>query len=101
MIERRQSARYATHGGGSAVLPLSTLVQVLDISLAGVLLESPYTVQVGTRGRLRLTLGDTSVVTEVEIRRITARADKGYHVAAMFVTLSAEQRQLIERFTNQ
>ena len=100
MKERRQSARYSSDGDDSAALPLSASVQVLDISLTGVLLESLYPVQVGTRGRLRLKLGDTPVVAEVEVLRVTARADKAYRVGAAFVNLSTEQQQIIERFTS-
>jgi hypothetical protein len=102
MEERRRAPRFSLQRREAAVLPYSVSVRVLDISLAGVLLQCSQRVNVGARGRLRLNVGGTPVVADVEVRRIMgspAARDTDYRIGAMFVALSREHRQVIERFT--
>jgi hypothetical protein len=105
MEERRRSPRYPTGAGEFALLPVAVSVQVLDISPAGVLLRSHQPVKVGTRGRLRLTVGGSPFTAEVEVRRTALASaevgNNGYRVGVMFVDIAPEQRQVIERFTRQ
>lgn len=104
MDERRRSPRYMTGAGEFAFLPVAASVQVLDISQAGVLLRSQQPVKVGTRGRLRLSVGGSPFTAEVEVRRVSqgpAEGGNGYRVGVMFVDIDPEHRQIIERFTRQ
>src|SRR5262249_60560919 len=90
MEERRRSPRYPTGAGEFALLPVAASVQVLDISQAGVLLRSQQPVKVGTRGRLRLTVGGAPFTAEVEVRRGSQgppEQREGYRVRQLFVDI--------------
>ena len=86
-------------------LPAAQGVQVLDISVMGVLLHTNRSIEPGTRGCLRLNLWGTPFAADVEVRRAHAVQDAGgnlgYQVAAAFVDIAPEHRQLIERFASQ
>ena len=101
MEERRRSPRFEIEEGGLAVLPSAASVQILDISLAGVLLQSAYSAKVGSRGRLRLSLGGQPFSAEVEVRRTLPAGTNCHRMGAMFVDLSPENERMIERFTQQ
>jgi hypothetical protein len=101
--ERRRSPRYEARAGELVVLPFAVSVQVIDISVAGVLMESSRPVAVGTRGSLRLNVGGTPFSAEVEVRRVSeATSGKGvkYRIGASFTSMNPEHRHVIERFTN-
>jgi hypothetical protein len=102
MDERRRSVRVPVTG--TALVPDSVDVQVLDISTAGVFLQMSHRVEPGTRGSLRLNLWGTPFLADVEVRRVDqfAGGDRGtsYRVGAVFVTILPESRQLIEQFAN-
>jgi len=103
MEERRRARRHDMTYAEFAGVPFSLTVQVMDISLAGVLLQSSQPVKVGVRGALRLTLGGQSLTTDVAVTRVSPLAtgsDERYRIGAMFVAISPEHRQLIERFIN-
>ena len=103
MEERRRSRRHTIEYGEFAGVPFSVTVQVMDISVAGVLLQSSRPVKVGVRGALRLTIGGRSVTTDVAVTRVSPVAhgpDERYRIGAMFVGISPEHQQLIERFIN-
>jgi hypothetical protein len=104
MEERRRSVRVAVESS-SANLPTTQSVQVLDISLVGVLLHANRRVDPGSRGCLRLNLWGAPFAADVEVRRVAPIVDngrhEGYRVGAAFVAISAEHRQLIERFASQ
>ena len=57
--ERRGAPRYAAKAGELVMLPFPVNVQVIDISVAGVLLQSTRPIEVGTRGSLRLNIEGT------------------------------------------
>ena len=102
MQDRRRSRRYAMESGDLAVLPSTVAVQVLDISVGGALLQSSRPVKVGARGCLRLNVGGTPFTADVEVRRLSAGSpDTSYRIGAIFVTISPENRHIIERFSNQ
>jgi len=105
MEERRRSVRVAVEPSNVAHLPIAQSVQVLDISLAGVLLHATRRIDPGTRGSLRLNLWGSPFSADVEVRRVAPILDngrhEGYRVGATFVAISAEHRQLIERFASQ
>jgi len=104
MEERRRSPRLTVEHGELAVLPYSITVQVLDISVGGVLLHSSRPVAAGERGNLRLNVGGQPFSANIEVQRVSAVSPgggTGYSIGAMFVAISPEHRQVIERFTNQ
>ena len=87
-------------GGEHAVLPTALSVRLLDISLAGVLVESSQPAKAGVRGRLRLDLAGQPFAAEVEVRRIApGMGGSGFRIGAQFVDLSDHHRQMIETFT--
>jgi hypothetical protein len=104
MDERRRSVRMVIDGQ-LAVLPTNVDVQVLDISVAGVLLQTNQPFDLGTRGCLRLNLWGTAFSADVEVRRVDKLMDgerqAGYGIGAVFVAIMPEHRQLIERFASQ
>jgi hypothetical protein len=80
----------------------SMSVRVLDISTAGVLLQSPQRLAAGARGSLRFTLGGAPFQADIQVRRVAPGSDAGagYRIGATFVGMTWEHRQLIERFMN-
>jgi hypothetical protein len=101
MEERRRVPRHEVTEE-LANLPASMSVRVLDISTAGVLLESSQLLTPGARGSLRFTLGGAPFLADIQIRRVTPGSDAGagYRIGATFVGMTLEHRQLIERFMN-
>ena len=80
------------------MLPVALSVRLLDISPAGVLLQTTQTAKVGSRGRLSLTLEGQPFSAEVEVRRVAQGVDNvGSRIGAMFVNISEEHQQMIER----
>ena len=104
-MERRRSGRIVMGHIQPATLPTSQSVQVLDISVMGVLLQSSRPVEPGTRGSLKLNFWGTPFAADVEVRRTVPVTNDGrtvgYRVGATFVTIAPEHRQLIERFASQ
>jgi hypothetical protein len=103
MDERRRAVRVALSGQAAQVL--SNLdVQVLDISTAGVLLQTSQRLEPGMRGCLRLNLWGRPFSADVEVRRVKqgdGARNAAYDVGAVFVGIMQDQRQLIEQFANQ
>jgi hypothetical protein len=99
MEERRQRPRHEVTQE-FANLPSSMSVRVLDISTAGVLLQSPQLLTPGARGSLRFTLGGAPFLAEIQVRRVApgSEAGTGYQIGATFIGMTLEHRQLIERF---
>ena len=115
MEERRRSRRHTVDYGEFAGVPFSLTVQIMDISvvypvfvaaafiivtIAAILI---FGVKVGVRGALRLTIGGQSLTTDVAVTRVSPHAigtDERYRIGAMFVGISPEHRQMIERFIN-
>jgi hypothetical protein len=102
MVERRRSPRHDVDGE-LAIVPAGLHVRVLDISVAGVLLQSSHPLEPGSRGRLRLDLAGSPFVAEVHVQRVVAAPDSKteYRIGATFVALPSEFRHLIERFMTQ
>src|SRR5688500_1676668 len=102
MEERRRSPRRALEGE-LATVPSAVNVRVLDISVAGVLLQSNQPLQAGAQGRLRLNLAGAPFRADVQVQRVEEPLDAktGYRVGATFVDLTPDLCQLIERFMTQ
>lgn len=75
-------------------------VRVLDLSAAGVLLHTLSPPELGSRAKLRLSLGGEPLAAEVEVRRVSP-ASGGYRVGARFVAITPTHRRLIEQFIGQ
>jgi hypothetical protein len=105
MVEKRRSMRFEMGHVERAQLPTTQSVQVLDISVTGVLLQSSRPIDPGTRGCLKLNFWGTPFSADIEVRRADPVTNEGsslgYRVGAIFVTISSEHRQLIERFASQ
>lgn len=96
--ERRSAPRTVLADGHISIVAADS-VRVLDISGGGVLLASSRPAVVGSRGRLSLTVGESPLAAEVEIRRVVATADRtGYRIGARFLDITPAQRAAIERF---
>jgi hypothetical protein len=103
MEERRRARRYAIAADEGTTRSVSTTVRVLDLSVAGVLMHMSVPLELRVRGCLRLNLGGQAFAADVEVARVSrvsASADEGYRIGAVFVGLTAEHRQMIESFTN-
>ena len=98
--ERRRAPRREVVDGERAVLPWGMSVQILDISTAGVLVQSAQFARAGVTGRLTLTLGGQPFSADVEVRRVVPVTGSGdCRLGMMFIDLSVENRRTIERFT--
>ena len=99
MEERRRFPRHDTTGQ-LATVPANMNVRVLDISVAGVLLQSSEAIAAGTKGNLRLHLDGSAFRADVQVQRVDGApgGTAGYRLGATFVGLSPDLRQLIERF---
>jgi hypothetical protein len=102
MIERRRFARRNAEHEFMAIHS-SLNVKILDISVAGVLLESSYPVDAGSTGRLRLNLDGLPITVDVQVRRVVtgAVAGSGCQIGASFLDLELQHRLMIERFVAQ
>jgi len=100
-LERRRGPRLELEAPQELSLEVSIAVQVLDISLSGVLLVSKTEMAVGDRAELRAALGERSVKLTIEIRRVitetTTRTGHRYRAGAVFTPMSAEQRLVLEQ----
>ena len=101
MQERRRAMRTALRGQ-AATWPSTVDVQVIDISVAGVLLRTSQPIDAGTRGCLRLNLWGAPLAVDIEVRRVFPFVERGrengYGIGAMFLAITPAHRQLLERF---
>lgn len=105
-VERRKGPRATLAAGHSLQLPTVATVQVMDISLGGVLVTAPEPVQLGRRAMLQTRLGGGSVKAEVEVRRAVpdraaARDGGRYRLGVRFIGLDEDTRRNIQRFLRQ
>src|SRR4029078_122107 len=101
MEERRRSPRHQV-GGEFANLPANMSVRVIDISSAGVLLQSARMLTPGARGSLRFTLAGAPFAADIQVQRVSTATQAGsvYRSGATFVGMTPENRRHIERFIN-
>lgn len=78
-------------------------VRILDLSATGVLLHSQDLVGVRSKALLRLSVGGSPFAAEVEVMRVAPapQTGDGYRIAAHFLAITPNHRQLIERFISQ
>ena len=101
-VERRRASRFEPAKEQKLSLDVSIPVQVLDISLAGILLASKAELSVGDRAELKATIGTRSISVVIEIRQVSMEANptRGVHrhrAGAVFAAMSAEQQLLLEQ----
>jgi PilZ domain len=100
-VEERRRAVRTPLQGQAAMWSITVDLQVLDISVAGVLLRTTQPVDAGTRGRLRLNLGGEPLTADIEVRRVfpfvELGRESGYGVGARFLAIAPAHRQLLER----
>jgi len=99
MQERRRFPR-RTVQNESVGLPAAMDVQLLDISVTGVLLQSSQPIEPSARGSLRVNFGGVPLTAEVEIQRVSVVPGDtpSYRIGARFLGMAPQHRQLIERF---
>jgi hypothetical protein len=102
MEERRRFPRRSAEYEFMAI-PSALSVKILDISVAGVFVESRHPVDPGSRGRLRLNLDGLPITVDVRIQRVVegSGVGSGFRIGASFLALDPKHRQLIERFVTQ
>lgn len=98
--ERREWPRLPVADGTEMNRPDWSTVRMLDISVSGVFFLAPERIAAGTRGQLRLRLGDNSFVGDIEIRRSDRHQTPsgGYRVGATFTSLADGSRASLEDF---
>ena len=88
--------------GAFLTLPTTVNVQLLDVSVAGALLQSTEPLDVGTDAHLTVSLGGTPFKADLRVERVAAPArGGGYHLGATFAALSPEHQEVIRRFVTQ
>jgi hypothetical protein len=100
--ERRRLLRATVGEPHELTFEASIPVQVLDISLSGVLLASRSPLAIGDCAELKATLGRRTIHLVVEVRRISVdhnppRGGARYRAGAVFAPMSAEQRVELEQ----
>jgi hypothetical protein len=100
--ERRRYPRQPADGQLLG-LPSAISVRVVDISVAGVLLQAARPVEVGLRGYLRFIVSGAPVTAQVQVQRVSVMPGtaNGFRIGATFVAMSHEHRHLIERLIQQ
>jgi hypothetical protein len=98
--DRREWPRVLLADGTEMNRPDWSTVTVLDISVSGVLFLAPDRIAAGSKGQLRLRLGDNSFVGDIEIRRSDRHQTPsgGYRVGATFTSLAEGSRASLEEF---
>ena len=99
-MERRQWPRVPPVEGTEMNRPEWLTVKVLDISASGVMFLAPERMTAGSKGQLRLRLGDSSFIADVEIRRGDRHQNPsgGYRAGATFTSLADGSRASLEDF---
>jgi PilZ domain len=99
-VDRRQWPRVPPADGTEMNRPEWSTVQVLDISVSGVLFLAPERIAPKTKAQLRLRLGDSSFTGDIEIRRSDRHQTPsgGYRIGATFTTLADGSRASLEDF---
>jgi hypothetical protein len=102
--ERRRVPRAIIADTELSVLAFPIPVRLLDISLAGVLLESSHPVDLGVRGALRFNFGGVPFSADVKVERLDRQRNgsgERFTIGASFVALSCQDQRVIERFADQ
>ena len=98
--DRRRTSRVIPASPSEIQWPTWSTVELVDISVTGVLFTSQLRVPVGEKGQLRMRLGDRAFQAEVEIRREHRPGTKhsGFPLGAVFTTLDEANRLTLDDF---
>lgn len=103
--DRRRITRAAIADTELSVLAFPIAVRMVDISVAGVLLESSRPVETGSRGTLRFNFGGLPFSADVRVERVDSlgiiAGSERFSIGASFVALSRQDQRVIERFASQ
>ena len=103
ITDRRRVPRSAITDTQISVLSFPVPVRLIDISLAGVLLETSTAFASGTQGTVRFNFDGVPFSADVKVERIegpTGPADR-FRIGASFVALNFDDQRVIERFSDQ
>jgi hypothetical protein len=103
ITDRRRVPRAAITDTEISVLSFPVPVRLIDISLAGVLLEASTAFDSGTQGTVRFNFGGVPFSADVKVERIEGlhgRLDR-FRIGASFVALNLDHKRVIERFSDQ
>jgi hypothetical protein len=97
--ERRRRPRLHPREPTTAVLPVLVDVEVLDISLSGLLFSTPREFRRGQRAQLRLLLGPDLLSAGIEVCRVQRlpTAEPTFAVGAKFVDLDDATARTLDR----
>lgn len=104
VTERRRVPRSIITDTELSVLAFPIPVRLLDVSLAGVLLETSTPFDFGTRGTVRFNFGGIPFTADVRVERvenIRSGPTERFHIGASFVGLNRDDQRVIERFSDQ
>ena len=98
--ERRSASRFAAMDGAEINRPSWDTVELVDMSVSGVLFLAPRWMPIGEQAQLRLRLGEKSFAAEVTVRRSDMRVgpEGTYRIGAAFRALDEDNRATLEQF---
>jgi hypothetical protein len=85
------------------VLSFPVPVRLIDISLAGVLLEASTAFESGTQGTVRFNFDGMPFTADVKVERVEGQKGpmERFRIGASFVALNFDDQRVIERFSDQ
>lgn len=95
--ERRRTPRVRLPQQEHCELHLRTRVQLLDISLTGVLVGTDVKLPLGAQGQLRFGLGGSAFAPTVQVKRRAAGGPQG-GFGAVFKLMDESSRRRLEEF---
>lgn len=102
--ERRGTPRVSTEGRLSGELPLDLESDVRQLSVGGMMIEVGVRLEIGSRQRFTLTLGDSSMEVDGVVRNCQAVSDEPangrFQIGVAFVDLEPGQAESLERFVS-
>ena len=103
VTDRRRVPRSAISDTQISVLAFPVPVKLIDISLAGVLIEAPTAFESGTRAKVRFNFNGVPFSADVKVERsegIQGPLER-FRIGASFVALDLDDQRVIERFSDQ
>jgi hypothetical protein len=96
--ERRRNPRLALEAPLECAVKVQTRVNILDVSVTGMLLGSDVALPPGTRVYLRTFLGGVDFAADVQVQRTVARRPGAVESGVTFVRMDAQSQRRLEQF---